>query len=232
MTPRRLVLALASVALLAPVPAASAADEKPVPRCGLVIVDAGDDATSQVPAAARPLPGALEITRTFFDHEPAVAPATPVTAVNVQVRDLSTTLPLGATSVNWTVQWTSPTGPTRFVRAVVDYTGSTIYEFGELVPPVGGLVLPRYEPRGTTTGKLVTGPEGVISIVIPATWDGAAGSKLTDIYAQASEGRQVVPNMVNTPTRGLSSPADRAPDAGDVAKWTVAGCPPPPVVVP
>lgn len=214
-----------AAALAAAAPAAAQEPAKPAPGCGLSLTDAVGDATSQIPAQARPIPAALDITRLFFDHAPGRAGAT---TVNIGIKDLSTTLPTGATGLNWTVQWTSPTGPVRFVRAVVDYAGTTLFEFGEVVPPIGGLVLPRFEPRGVTTGKLHTGPDGVITIAIPDTWDGAPGTLLTEGYAQASEGRQVVPNAVSTPTRGLSQPADRAPNVDETpARWLVKGCPPP-----
>jgi hypothetical protein len=211
---------LAALAALALPASAAAQSPVPQPRCGLSVADPAGDSTSQVPAQARALPPALDITRVFFDHEPGRAGAT---TVNIRVKDLSTALPLGTTSINWTAVWTSPSGPQRFVRAVVDYQGSTIFEFGEAIT----LGITRFEPRGVTTGKLFPGPDGVISIAIPDTWDGAAGTLLDGIYVQASEGRQVIPNAVSSPTRGLSQQADRAPDGTDTARWTVAGCPPP-----
>jgi hypothetical protein len=212
-----LLAAVAALALPAP---ALAQEQAPQPRCGLSFSDPANDSTSQVPTQARALPPALDITRVFFDHAPGRAGAT---TVNIRVRDLSTALPLGTTSINWTAVWLSPAGNQRFVRAVADYQGSVIFEFGEAI--VQGIT--RFEPRGVTTGKLFPGPDGVVSIAIPDTWDGAAGTLLDGIYVQASEGRQVIPNAVSSPTRGLSQQADRAPDGTDIKAWTIAGCPPP-----
>lgn len=212
------VLAAAALAAAMVVPSASAQTAAPVPGCGLVSVDPADDSTSQIPTAVRPKPGALEIERAFFDHTDGV------TTVNIQVLDLSTALPVGTTSLHWTTQWVGADGVTRFVRAVTDYTGQLIFEHGELVPPIGGLVLPRYEAKGATTGTLFTGPHGVVQIVIPPSVGGAAGTKLTGIYSQASDGRTVVPNAAPTPSRGLSTVSDRVPDSPDTATWTVKGC--------
>jgi hypothetical protein len=226
----RLAPAALAGALLLPAPALAQAPEKPVPRCGPSLADPAGDTASQVPTQVRPRPPALDITRVFLDHAPGTAGAT---TINVEVTDLSTALPTGTTGLNWTVQWTSPAGPTRFVRAVTDYLGSTIFEFGEVIPgtsvPAAGAVLPRYEPRGQTVGRLFPGPQGIVQIAIPDTWDGALGTRLADLYAQASEARQVVPNAVNSPTRGLSQASDRAPDGSGTASWTIApsACAPP-----
>lgn len=214
---RSRLLAVAALSALAAATSATAQTATPVPGCGLLSVDSPTDSTSQIPTAARPKPAALEIERAFFDHTDGV------TTVNIQVADLSTVLPAGTTSLHWTAQWVGTGGVTRFVRAVTDYTGQLIFEHGELVPPIGGLVLPRYEARGATTGALFTGPHGVVRIVIPQGVDGAAGTRLTGIYSQASDGRTVVPNAVPAPSRGLSTVSDRVPDT-DTASWTVKGC--------
>lgn len=227
----RLIPVAVAAAVLCPAPALAQDPAKPQPRCGPLILDATGDSTSQVPTQVRPRPPALDITRVFLDHEPGRAGAT---TVNIEVADLSLALPLGTTGLNWTAQWMSPTGRVRFVRAVLDYANSVIYEFGELVPgtDVPGVitnVLPRYEPRGHTIGQMFLGPQGLIRIAIPDTWDGAPGTQLNELYAQGSEARQFVPNAVNSPTRGLSNPADRAPDGTTTAKWKIAdgACPPP-----
>lgn len=216
----RLVAAAIAASLFAAAPAL-AQTGKPVPSCGLTVDDPLGDNTSLVPTQVRPRPAALDIERTFFDH------TDDSTTINIQVANLTLDIPLTTTGMVWTTEWTGEDGVTRFVRAVLDITGNVAYEHGARVPPtetpVGG-VLPRYEYRGGTTGRMFLGQSGVVQIDIPATLGGAAGSVLSGISTGASESRQAVPNAVTTPTRGLSFPADRAPNGTATSKWTVAAC--------
>lgn len=201
----RALFLVAGASLMVAAPAYAVDAAKPLP-CGLKATDKTGDNVDQ----ATQTPHNLDITGLFLKHDPAQGDD--ATTVNIQIAELNMDLPIGATGLTWTFQWNGADGVTRFVRAIRDITGNIAFEHGELVPPIGDLVLPRYEYRGPTGGAIFEGTDGVVQIVIPKEPDGLATKKLKSGFAQASENRQVVPNALATPTRGLSSPVDRIPD--------------------
>lgn len=214
----------AAVGLLA---IAAPATAQVAPSCDLDAADAAFDNTTTLspspaaPTAAQPS-AALDLRRMTFSRDAI----TGKTNVRLSVTNLSRRIPLGSTSVVWTVQWTSDSG-TYFVRAVNDLANNLVYEWGVLVPPVDlgvTAVLPRFEYRGATQGAFKEGVDGTIDLLIPDALS-TSGTQFRDIAAQASEGRQAVPNAVATPTRGLSSPSDRLPDGTDFeGPWVTAPC--------
>ena len=221
----RILATAAAVGLLAIAAPANAAEST---DCGFDLADAAfDNTTTLSPSPAAPTAfqpsTALDLRNLALRHD-----AKGTTTAVLDITNLSRKIPAGSTSVNWTVQWTAADGTITFVRAVNDLANNLVFEWGVQTPPVDLVVtsvLPRYEYRAATTGTFTEGPDGRIEITIPASLS-APGTVFKDIYAQSSEGRQVVPNALATPTRGLSNPSDRLPDGTDLAgPWTVAACP-------
>jgi hypothetical protein len=120
----------------------------------------------------------------------------------------------------------TPDDTLHFVRAITDFTGATVFEYGSFTPNPTGVGLTGVSVyEGNTTGKLFEGAEGVVQVVIPAD-QAPVGTKLTTLYTSATQGR-TLPTAFPGYFRGLSSVLDTAPDdAPDTAPgtFTVGPC--------
>ena len=208
-----LVLPLALVVAFYGSSAGALDTAKPTPTCGPTKSESAKD-------SAEPNTGthsdALEITSAFLKHDPDKGAE--ATTANIVLKELSLTVPPGSTSMIWVMKFTSDKD--RFVRAVVDFSGTVVYEHGELVNETGAL--PRYQYAGDVAGKMWEGKDGVVQLVIPPEIGGKEGTALKGITAEAQSGKSVVPTAAPpTPSRGLSYVND------DLAlpTWTVAVCP-------
>jgi hypothetical protein len=189
-------------------PARAVDDTKPTPTCaGTQITDPPGDAVRNF--TGTPLdpagPSNMDITGVFFKDE-----AGEVTA-NIQISNLSTDVPAGSSAVSWYAVWT--VGSTiYFVDATSDGT-TTTFEQGTYDDSLN-----TYNPAGPTKGKLFTGEQGVVQIVIPAAAKGSEGQTLKTPYAYAYENISV-PGVIS----GLVDD-DRAPDQGNGKSYEVAEC--------
>jgi hypothetical protein len=201
--PLAALLACGAIALVA---AAGAASEPAPTACpeGLRIGDPKGDqvAPDGFAAAATDSTDALELFSRFDSGK---------ATINFHVKSLKLEVPSGFTSVAWQAIYFDPDGTQKFVRAVLDFSGSLAFEFGDFVDVGGATSTSSY--AGDTTGKAYEGADGVISIVVPADRGGAAGNKLTKVYGETRVGR-TVPNAAHTPSRGLSNTLDSVPDDG------------------
>ena len=221
-TPHRLAIAFAALLLAVAVALpASAQDAKPEPTCGVSFDDpAGDN--NENPQDADSADSHLDILAGWFNYDAAQGDKG-VTA-NLRVTDLSQRVPDGATGVVW--NFVFDVGDTsRFVRTLIDFSGGPYYEYGSVDTSTP---LARYQYEGTTEGKMFEGKDGVISVVVPPAAGATAGAKLSAPFANASASRQAVPGTVPSPTRGLSTPVDTAPDDGTFGSggtaYTIASC--------
>lgn len=210
--------ALAATAVL--VAPAGAAEPTPQPACaGLAFEDdAGDQASTAVPAQFRT--PSTEITAGFLLHDAA----TGRTTFNIRVADLTLAVPNGYTNISWVGYFRTPAGANQFVRASLDLTGSLVYEYGG---PDTTLPISRNVYQGPTTGRTFPGVDGVVQIDIPASL-APVGARLTNLYAASQQTNLSAPNAVPPlVTRGLTWIMDTAPDEGaeSAATFTVAPCP-------
>lgn len=215
-TTKRLSLLLALAALAVPAPSAFAQEPavKPVPDCnGINVTDPSGDQGEPTPLIdATVLTGAsgpanLDIVQGFFTY------ANDEVRANIQVADLSKTVPGNASTVEYYYRWLDASGVTRFVSAQIARDGSVVYEHGT---QEGNLLT----GEGTAAGDIFEGPNGVVSIVIPGSRAGE-GSKLDGAWASAILGYDFVA------VRSLPS-ADEAPDSSGARKaQTILKCAPP-----
>ncbi|MEA2272710.1 MAG: hypothetical protein QOI98_1418 [Solirubrobacteraceae bacterium] len=204
------VLSIAAVACIG-VGVASALDTaKPAPDChGALVEDGKADGVDGFAVPFR-TSDSLEIQRTFFKYDPAKG-AEGLT-LNMVVKNLSLTVPAGATGLIWDFKFLGADAATHFVRAVLDYTGGSVFEYGTLDD---SLPVQRYVPEGDTPGKFFDGPDGVVQLVVPPDF-AKAGSTIKAVIGEAQMAFQVVPGAIRTPTRGLSNVYD------DTAGKTIA----------
>ena len=214
--------------LLAGAPAQAVDDVAPTPCNGTPLIKdaAGDQAASSFLVAQAPIPpnDNTDMLGVFLKHDPSKGAE--ATTVNVIVKDLKPALPQGATNISWTITYITPEADQMFVRAVYDFTGNLSFEYGDYVPiehEETGYITSSSVYGGKTQGKLFEGPNGVVQIVIPQDRGGAAGTKLTSIYAFSGVAR-ALPNATTTPTRGLSTQVDRAPDDDGVKDGAIEAC--------
>jgi hypothetical protein len=216
------VLAFAATSVLALAPAgAQQGAAKPAPGCaGEAFKDPKGDGE----------PSSLDVISGFFLYDPAKGDK--ALTANVVINDLSDAIPAGATGVVWTMVWDYEGAP-RFVRTLIDFSGGPYYEYGTYLEPGPNLENPlplgRFAREGNTEGSMATGKDGVVSMVVPKAIGGDAGKTLAKPYALAASATQVVPGSVPAPTRGLSSPEDYGPDAGETGgggtSFKVEACP-------
>jgi hypothetical protein len=230
----RLLTLCGVIAALALIPSSSpAADPKPA-QCGdqLAYKDpaadvGGDSVTPLVGVDATSIPGtpSSEILRGFLRYDPAKGAE--ALTFNMVVKDLKAEVPTGATTLSWVQYYRTPDDTLHFVRAILDFTGAIVYEYGNFTPNPTGVGLTGvslYE--GNTTGKLFEGPEGIVQMVIPAD-HAPPGTKLTTLYGTTTQGRTLPTSFPPQVSRGTSSVLDVAPDdAPDTAPgtYTVAPC--------
>lgn len=178
--------------------------------CGKFSKDTVGDAGDPV---ATPGPAEVEIEAAWVDA------GGPKPSVNIQIADLTGSVPPPATSITYDATYSFGTGTTNFVRAFVDFAGMVVYEYGH-TEPLGPST--RYAYDGDIEGELFTGPHGVVRMVLPADAGGKAGSVLKGIVAETQLGRTtVVPGAVNqSPSRGLSFQTDDA----SIGSVTIGDC--------
>ena len=223
------VLAALSLSLI-PGPAPAADDAKPAP-CGdqLAYKDPASDRVEDAltPAGVPENPGSdsSEILRGFLSYDPAKGAA--ALTFNVVVKNLKAEVPSGATTLSWVSYYRTPDDTLHFVRAILDFTGAIVYEYGNFTPnPTGQVLTGLSLYEGDTTGKLFEGPEGIVQVVIPAD-HAPAGTKLTTLYTSATQGRTLPTSFPPQASRGVSSVLDTAPDdAPETAPgtYTVGPC--------
>ena len=225
--PRRLVVALTSalaalVALTAAVPAQQAA--KPAPQCGVQITDKKGD-HNETTGDTDDEDVNLDIITGWFAYDAAKGDKA-VTA-NLLINDLSDRTPSGSTGMVWNFVYVVGE-ETRFVRTLIDFSG-TYYEYGTYIPVSDTNPLARYQYDGGTEGQMVEGPDGVVTMVVPKAAGAEAGKELKTPFATASASKQALPGAVPSPTRGLSTAIDTAPDNGEPGVggklWKVGPCP-------
>lgn len=209
---------LVSLAALAGLVPAAGAETAPAPRpaCqGWAFTDpAGDQSALTVPAGfAQP---STDLRRGFLLYDPA----TGTTRYNIQVADLETTVPPPYTTIGWIGYFTAPDGSASFVRAIVDLTGSVVYEYGG--PDMTVPTLTRNVYKGDTTGRLFLGKDGIVSIDIPKSL-APAGGQIERIYANAFQGTTLPNAAPPQATRGVFYTDDASDDEGAV--FNVAPCP-------
>ena len=220
--------ASASVAValtLSGAPAAAVDQSKPTPSCaGLAFRDPGGDQNHlQVPEAERT--PATEMINGFLKHEPAQGAE--ATTYNLTVKEMKKQIPSGWTTISWNLYYKTPDGTTRFVRAILDFSGATAFEYGTFVPnPSGAGLTGASQYEGTTPGKLFEGTEGVLQLVVPPTRGGSPGTAFTELYATSGQGR-TAPASSSGQSRGVSHVMDTAPDGGAAAggRYIVNPCP-------
>lgn len=217
MKPLALALALCLAAVAGwSSPAVAVDDTKPVfNNCGKFGKDSNSDASDQVGGN---IPEA-EIVNAFVKHEPAKG--ADATTLNITIKNLSGTVPPPATSITYDAIFGGVVADTTsMVRAYIDFAGMVVFEYGHTEPLAGAST--RYAVDGPTQGKLFTGADGVVQVVIPAEGGGKAGTNLTAITAETQVGRTtVVPGAVSqSPSRGLSFQNDNA----TIGTWKVEPC--------
>jgi hypothetical protein len=191
-------LAAAALTLFVVATALAVDDAKPAPDChGVLVEDPKTDGVDGGPGGFRTSDSA-EILRTFFKYDPSKGAE--ATTLNMVVKNLSLTPPSGALGYIWDFKFVTGDGATHFVRAVVDYTGGSVFEYGTLDESVQ--TFPRYVPEGDTPGKFFEGPEGVIQLVVPTDW-AKPGAALKSLVGEVQLTFQVVPSAIRTPTRGV-----------------------------
>jgi hypothetical protein len=216
-------LALAAAVTAVGVGTAAGADPAPVPCTALAYKDVkGDPANlAAVPEVDN---AAVDAINAFVRHDPAKG--ADATTYNLVVDNLTLAIPGGYTTRTWSLYY-DVDGTTRFVRAIADFTGAVVYEYGNFTPlddpsPLAGLTL--YE--GNTKGTMFEGPNGVVSIVVPPEVGGGAGKAWTAMYASTGQGKTLPTAFPPQGTRGLFQVMDTAPDDGAAAggKYTVSPC--------
>lgn len=181
--------------------AARAGEQRPSPTpCGGVAVSdaAGDSHTAISPVAGvGPGQANLDIQRVFFRFAPG-PDGTNVLSANIEVTNLDLTIPPGAQSIAWYIDFTLD-GVTRYARATVGSNGQAVSEYGTWSGNTP-------TPDGETTGALYPGEKGIVEIVLPVDELGLTGKTLTDVYAIAG--------YVQGSGPSITMFQDRAPDPG------------------
>jgi hypothetical protein len=217
------VLAALTVVLI-PGASPAADDTKPAP-CGeqLAYKDPASDRVADETVIQST--DSSEILRGFLRYDPAKGPD--ALTFNVVVKNLKAEVPSGATTLSWVSYYRTPDDVLHFVRAILDFTGAVVYEYGNFTPNPTGQVLTGVSVyEGTTNGKLFEGPEGIVQLVIPGA-QAPVGTKLTTLYTSATQGRTLPTAFPPQVSRGVSSVIDTAPDdAPDTAPgtFTVGPC--------
>jgi hypothetical protein len=174
---RTFALLLSALAALAVASGSFAQGTAPAPGCA---GEAYTDETGDVfPAAGGPAATNLDIVKGWFNTD-----AKGVVTANLQVDNMSLTPTPPATAVTWYQVWT--VGEAVFYVALEsDLTGATVYDWGQyVVDEAAGTAT--YTPSGETTGSVVEGANGVVSIVVPKGAKGAVGQKLTQPNGQTA----------------------------------------------
>jgi hypothetical protein len=191
-------LSAAALTLFVVTAALAVDDAKPAPDChGVLVEDGKSDGVDGGPPGNR-TSDAAEIERTFFKYDPTKGAE--ATTLNMVVKNLELSPPTGATGMIWDFKFATGDGATHFVRAVLDYTGGSAFEYGTLDTSIS--TFPRYVPEGDTPGKFFEGPDGVIQLVVPTEW-AKAGATIKSLVGEVQLTFQIVPSAIRTPTRGV-----------------------------
>ena len=153
----------ATGALVAPVAFGQDA-AKPQPGCAGVNSDKKGDAEY----------ANLDITGFWFKTE-----GSKVTA-NIRLDNLDKTTPLEATGVNWYVLWNQGDSQ-KFVQAQMEIPANEVTYSAGTVAVTGNTTQRTREVD--TVGQFIEGPDGVISIEIPAEYAGASGTQLKAVLS-------------------------------------------------
>jgi hypothetical protein len=204
-------------------PPASAVDEtKPSVACyGQYFTDKKGDQASAAPGAAQVSPGGrenLDYTGGFFKYD--ASKGDEAATLNLQIANLSKTIPMGATAVSWYVATGQAEGD-QWLRALTDFSGIVSYEYGHFT--IAG---PQTQSLrdGSTKGAFFEGADGVIQIVLPKDGLGKPGTALKGLNIIGYEARQVLPGASPTPAKGgLLYEVDTA--AGKGAHVVGSACP-------
>ena len=213
-------IALATVlSLLVVAPAGAIDDTKPVPGCwGSQVNDKAGDAKSSGPASQGGDTPNLDITGGFFKYEPAKGDD--AVTFNIAIKNLSTDIPPGATSINWLLAYTGSTGAAAFVRAITDFSGIVTYDYGGETPTPATTFKTR---TGATTGNFFTGENGVVQIVVPTgSGDNKPGFTFKGATVYGYEANSPIPGAAPTPIKGGLLYED---DSASVKNFVVGGCP-------
>ena len=216
--------ALAAWAPTAPAEEPPAAATAPVPCDENVIADpAGDAFYYMTPVAFNTEPDKqagppnLDVRKVFFTYTPAADGKKQLRA-NLVIEKLDKTLPdvPWADTVFYEVSWETEDGVLNIARASHS-GGDYSYEFEVFtpLPEIGGL---RTSEAEDTTGRVVEGPNGVVSIDIPegAVPEIAVGTPLPAVSATSYFNAQST----------FTAPSDEAPDEGDPPTIPVPDCKP------
>jgi hypothetical protein len=196
-------LAAAALTLFVVTTALALDDSKPAPDChGVLVEDSKTDGTDGFVVGFRSS-DSTEIERTFYKYD--ASKGADASTLNMVVKNLSLTPPPGATGMIWDFKFSTGDGATHFVRAIVDYTGGSAFEYGTLDT---SLPVQRYVPEGSTPGKFFEGPDGVIQLVVPPSF-AKAGNTLKAVIGESQLAFQIIPSAVPMPpSRGLSNVYD------------------------
>jgi hypothetical protein len=213
MKPRVLMLIPALLSAAVVLEPAQAAD--PIPTfsgCGKFAKDGPNDATDPV---ADPVPPEVEIEAAWVDAGGAKP------TVNLQIADLTGSVPPPATSITYDATYSFSPDTTNFVRAFVDFSGSVVYEYGHTEPL--GPNNTRYAYDGDIEGTMFPGQHGVVQMALPPEAGGKSGSVLKTMVGETQLGRTTfVPGAVNqSPSRGLSFQDDNV----SIGTVTIGSCP-------
>ena len=180
--------------------APAAAQERPQPCDGKpLIADAAGDQIEDPSGlgAGRPGPANADIRGVFLLHDGKR------TTAHIAVAELRRDVPASGSAIYWHLDFTVG-GVMRWVRAESHSDGSVAYRYG--TRDGSALTI-----RGTTTGSLAEGVDGVATVVIPSALVNP-GDELTAVagVVHQSDGVNV-------------GEMDRAPDGG-AAQWVVGPC--------
>lgn len=204
----QLATAIATVALagLAAAPAAFAQGPESVPAVpdcsGILIEDGTGDTGIQGAPIAQGANNDIKAAWLRWD----VVDGEPAVTVNIQVADLNKTVPAGADNVRWYFYYPGAGGETQSVLAELA-GGNFTFHYGH-VGADGNAI------DGTTTGRAIEGPNGILQIQFPSARV-ELGARISDAYVQTQ------------PLFGVILPTtDRAPNSGAAQKsYVMQPCP-------
>lgn len=201
-------LLVAAAAAVACVATAWAQEPPPAPGCqGVATGDPRGDQRTTFGEA----PDTLDLTGAFFRTDKTTSGRL-LTTANIQVARVDPSAPAGVRTASWIMHWRD--------GDVLRYAGATVTGADEPVFDYGRVDGSSYVSEGGTSGRFVTGENGVIQIVLPEVIS-APGQRLEAPYAAS----HVVSDVAGAP---VAEEADLAPDDAQAGGRTfvVAECSP------
>jgi hypothetical protein len=195
---------LAAVLVVFAVPAAGAAD-KPAPCPGQKVVSdpTGDAFIGLAGLVTTPLPAdpSVDLTKFWFYRD-----ADGTTTANVSVANLTAGAPPPSLGLVYRFFYTAKSVD-HYLEADIGPDGSATYDYGHIDTTLTS--------DGSTTGTIVPGADGVVSIKIPAGAGGAEGIKFSGAYVITAYDEAAV-----------IAATDFAPDGGNTSptSWDGAIC--------